>query len=154
MLDKGEVKAGQTYVAGLRLHPDLTQMPKTFQVSALANKDWTRSSDWLRWSFTVGETGAPPQSVTATGSEGNEVPTIAAACSAASCSSCSPAAPTPLFASNYPLLDSTRSSRSLFALIVWQVRALWQEHRAKVFGSRLKLRLMLMFGLRRCCREC
>ena len=69
VVEKGEVKAGQTYVAGLRLHLDLTQMPKTFQVSALANRDWTLSSDWLRWSFTPGETGASPQSVTATGSE-------------------------------------------------------------------------------------
>ena len=36
---------------------------------------------------------------------------------------------------------------ALLALIAWQVRALWREHRAQVFGSRLKLRLMLMFGL-------
>ena len=70
VVEKGEVKVGQTYVAGLRLHLDLTQMPKTFQVSALANRDWTLSSDWLRWNFTPGETGASPQSVTATGSEG------------------------------------------------------------------------------------
>jgi nitrogen fixation/metabolism regulation signal transduction histidine kinase len=35
----------------------------------------------------------------------------------------------------------------LLALISWQLRSLWGEHQAKVFGSRLKLRLMLMFGL-------
>ncbi|HQO28844.1 MAG TPA: ATP-binding protein, partial [Accumulibacter sp.] len=29
----------------------------------------------------------------------------------------------------------------------WQLQALWREYRAQVFGSRLKLRLMLMFGL-------
>jgi len=55
VLEKGEVKAGQAYVAGLRMHLDLTQMPKTFQVSALANKDWNLSSDWLRWGFTPSE---------------------------------------------------------------------------------------------------
>ncbi|MBS1227164.1 MAG: hypothetical protein H6R17_441 [Proteobacteria bacterium] len=55
VLEKGDVKAGQNYVAGLRLHLDLTQMPKTFQVSALANKDWNLSSDWLRWGFTPSE---------------------------------------------------------------------------------------------------
>lgn len=59
VLDKGDVKAGHTYVAGLRLYLDLTQMPKTFQVGALANKDWNLSSDWLRWNFTPGEAGAP-----------------------------------------------------------------------------------------------
>lgn len=52
VLEKGEVKVGQTYIAGLRMRLDLTQMAKTFQVSALANKDWNLSSDWLRWSFT------------------------------------------------------------------------------------------------------
>lgn len=60
VLDKGEVKPGQTYLAALRLHLDLTQMPKTFQVSALANKDWNLSSDWLRWNFSPSE--APPPS--------------------------------------------------------------------------------------------
>ena len=55
VLEKGEIKADQTYLAGLRMRLDLTQMPKTFQVSALSNKDWNLSSDWLRWSFTPSE---------------------------------------------------------------------------------------------------
>jgi nitrogen fixation/metabolism regulation signal transduction histidine kinase len=61
----------------------------------------------------------------------------------------SASANTALFASNYPWLLGINAivALSLFALIVWQVRDLWNEHRAKVFGSRLKLRLMLMFGL-------
>ena len=68
VLDKGEVKAGQNYVAGLRLRLDLTQMPKTFQVSALANKDWNLSSDWLRWSFSPSDASPPqPSTVPATG---------------------------------------------------------------------------------------
>lgn len=65
VLDKGEVKAGQTYVAALRLRLDLTQMPKTFQVSALANKDWNLSSDWLHWSFTPSEASPLPSSTLA-----------------------------------------------------------------------------------------
>lgn len=54
-----------------------------------------------------------------------------------------------LFASHYPWLLGLNAivALSLLALIVWQLRALWSEHRAKVFGSRLKLRLMLMLGL-------
>lgn len=61
----------------------------------------------------------------------------------------SASANTALFASHYPWLLGLNAivALALFALIVWQVRALWHEHRAKVFGSRLKLRLMLMFGL-------
>lgn len=52
VLEKGEVKSGQTYMAALRLRLDLSQMPKTFQVSALANRDWNLASDWLRWTYT------------------------------------------------------------------------------------------------------
>ena len=38
-------------MAGLRLRLDLTQMPKTFQVSALSNKDWNLDSGGVRWPF-------------------------------------------------------------------------------------------------------
>ena len=70
VLDKGEVKAGQNYVAALRLRLDLTQMPKTFQVSALANKDWNLSSDWLRWSFSPSEASPPPSTAPAAPASG------------------------------------------------------------------------------------
>jgi nitrogen fixation/metabolism regulation signal transduction histidine kinase len=61
----------------------------------------------------------------------------------------SASANTALFASNYAWLLGLNAivALSLLALIAWQLRVLWREHRAKVFGSRLKLRLMLMFGL-------
>ena len=61
----------------------------------------------------------------------------------------SASANTALFASNYPWLLGLNAvvALSLLALIAWQVRELWREHRAKRFGSRLKLRLLLMFGL-------
>ena len=55
----------------------------------------------------------------------------------------SASANTALFARHYPWLLGLNAivALSLFALVGWQVRVLWQEHRAKVFGSRLKLRL-------------
>ncbi|MEO8410040.1 MAG: DUF4390 domain-containing protein [Propionivibrio sp.] len=52
VLDRNEIKAGETYLAGLRLRLDLSQMPKTFQVSALANRDWSLASDWVYWEYT------------------------------------------------------------------------------------------------------
>lgn len=58
VLEKGEYKVDQMYQARLRMYLDLTQMPKTFQVSALANKDWSLNSDWARWSFMPSD-GAP-----------------------------------------------------------------------------------------------
>jgi nitrogen fixation/metabolism regulation signal transduction histidine kinase len=61
----------------------------------------------------------------------------------------SASANTALFARHYPWLLGLNAmvALALLGLVGWQVRALWRDHRAKVFGSRLKLRLMLMFGL-------
>ena len=49
--EQGDIRVAQTGMAGLRLRLDLTQMPKTFQVSALSNKDWNLDSGWVRWPF-------------------------------------------------------------------------------------------------------
>ncbi|MBI2308336.1 MAG: HAMP domain-containing protein [Rhodocyclales bacterium] len=56
---------------------------------------------------------------------------------------------TALFARNYPWLIALNVivALALLSLVGWQLRQLWQEHRQQVFGSRLKLRLMLFFGL-------
>jgi nitrogen fixation/metabolism regulation signal transduction histidine kinase len=61
----------------------------------------------------------------------------------------SASANTALFAKHYPWLLGVNAivALSLFALIVWQVRLLWRERRAMAFGSRLKLKLMLSFGV-------
>ncbi len=67
VLDKGEVKADLNYLAATRVRLDLTQMAKTFQVSALANKDWNLSSDWQRWTFTPTEIAHPATSAPASG---------------------------------------------------------------------------------------
>ena len=60
----------------------------------------------------------------------------------------SASANTALFGRHYPLLLLLNAAVALgmFGLVAWQLRELWREHRARVFGSRLKLRLMLMFG--------
>jgi hypothetical protein len=43
---------GARYEASLRLRLDVNQLPKPFQVSALASREWTLQSEWHRWSFT------------------------------------------------------------------------------------------------------
>lgn len=67
VLDDNQVTTGQTYVAGLRMYLDLSQMPKTFQVSALANKDWNLASDPLYWNFTPSEPVAAKASESSVG---------------------------------------------------------------------------------------
>jgi nitrogen fixation/metabolism regulation signal transduction histidine kinase len=61
----------------------------------------------------------------------------------------SASANTTLFAGQYRLLLGFTAAVAalLLGLVMWQLRQLWREHRAEVFGSRLKLRLMLMFAL-------
>ena len=50
--DKDALQKDQKYTAALRMKLDLTQLPKPFQVDALASSDWTLSSDWYRWEVT------------------------------------------------------------------------------------------------------
>jgi Domain of unknown function (DUF4390) len=42
---------GARYDAAVRLHLDVAQLPKPFQVVALAEREWTLSSPWQRWTF-------------------------------------------------------------------------------------------------------
>jgi hypothetical protein len=58
VLDKAVVKADEAYLASLRIRLDLSQMPKTFQVTAIANRDWNLASEWQRWNFTPAEVKA------------------------------------------------------------------------------------------------
>jgi uncharacterized protein DUF4390 len=43
---------GARYDAAIRLRLDVNQLPKPFQLSALANRDWQLASEWFRWSIT------------------------------------------------------------------------------------------------------
>ena len=61
----------------------------------------------------------------------------------------STAADTVIFSRNYPLLIALNVVLALgmLGLVGWQSRTLWRDYQAQVFGARLKLRLMLMFGV-------
>jgi len=48
---RDELQKGARYEAALRLRLDVAQLPKPFQVDALASREWTLQSDWYRWSF-------------------------------------------------------------------------------------------------------
>lgn len=61
----------------------------------------------------------------------------------------STSANTMIFADQYPLILGLNVlvAATLLSLVGWQIYTLWRDHRARVFGARLKLKLMLMFGL-------
>ena len=49
---QGRVQKGRLYQANLRMRLDTGQLPKPFQLNAIASRDWTLSSDWHRWTIT------------------------------------------------------------------------------------------------------
>ena len=55
VIDRNQVRAGETYTASVRMQLDTALMPKPFQVDAVNNRDWTLGSDWKRFNFTVTE---------------------------------------------------------------------------------------------------
>jgi len=44
--------SGARYEAAVRLRLDTSQLPKPFQISALASKEWQLDSNWHTWAFT------------------------------------------------------------------------------------------------------
>ena len=53
VIERGKLKAGERYDAALRFRLDTSQLPKPFQLNAIASKEWVLSSDWYRWAITV-----------------------------------------------------------------------------------------------------
>lgn len=52
VLEPGTLTKGSTYTAGVRMRLDVSQLPKPFQLNALASRDWNFGSEWHRWSVT------------------------------------------------------------------------------------------------------
>jgi hypothetical protein len=50
--DKGALKKDQVYQAAVRMRLDTAQLPKPFQLNAIASRDWTLASEWHRWTIT------------------------------------------------------------------------------------------------------
>ncbi len=50
--DKSALRKDVAYQASLRMRLDPAQLPKPFQVNAIASRDWTLASDWQRWTLT------------------------------------------------------------------------------------------------------
>ena len=48
---RDQLQKGSRYDAALRLRLDVNQLPKPFQVDALASREWSLSSDWYRFGF-------------------------------------------------------------------------------------------------------
>ena len=50
--DKGALNKEMTYQANLRMRLDTGQLPKPFQLNAVASSEWSLNSEWHRWTIT------------------------------------------------------------------------------------------------------
>jgi hypothetical protein len=50
---RDQLPKGARLDAAVRLRLDTNQLPKPFQVNALASREWTLQSEWHRWSFST-----------------------------------------------------------------------------------------------------
>ncbi|MBL8481522.1 MAG: DUF4390 domain-containing protein [Rhodocyclaceae bacterium] len=49
--DRGALKPGERYDCALRFRLDVSQLPKPFQLNAVASRHWNLASDWTRWTY-------------------------------------------------------------------------------------------------------
>lgn len=49
-----ELQPGVSHQVALRFRHDTAQLPKPFQVTAIASRDWNVGTDWLTWTFLPG----------------------------------------------------------------------------------------------------
>ena len=52
LAEKSVLQPGVSYQAAVRMRLDVSQLPKPFQINALASREWQLSSDWYRFAFT------------------------------------------------------------------------------------------------------
>ena len=55
VVDRSQLKVGESYQAAVRLRLDWAQLPKPLQVTTLASREWALGSDWLRWTAVATE---------------------------------------------------------------------------------------------------
>jgi hypothetical protein len=49
IVETADLAQGYTYIAGVRLRLDTSQLPRPFQITAIGSRDWSIGSDWHRW---------------------------------------------------------------------------------------------------------
>lgn len=52
VLEGESLSKGASYAAAVRLRLDDSQLPRSFQVSAVGSREWSVGSDWYRWTVT------------------------------------------------------------------------------------------------------
>ncbi len=56
--EKGKFKPGEKLDAAIRFRLDTAKLPKPFQLNTIGSREWDLSSDWHRWTITIGKDGS------------------------------------------------------------------------------------------------
>ncbi len=51
VVDADALDEDKVYEAAIRMQLDVSQLPKPFQINALASRDWNLASGWFRWTL-------------------------------------------------------------------------------------------------------
>jgi hypothetical protein len=55
--ERGKFKPGDKFEAAIRFRLDTAQLPKPFQLNTFGAREWNLSSEWHRWTVTIGKDG-------------------------------------------------------------------------------------------------
>jgi hypothetical protein len=55
--ERGRFKPGEKMQAAVRFRLDTAQLPKPFQLNTIGSREWSLSSEWQRWTVTIGKDG-------------------------------------------------------------------------------------------------
>ncbi len=139
VLEKDDLKAGETYEAAVRLSLDRSQLPKPFQVDAIMDRDYAGRYQGPALAIRASRGGAMRVALAVIAALGAILLFLLASASAN----------TALFAANYSWLLAINGAAAvaLLVLVGLQLRRLRRDFKGGVFGSRLKSRLLLMLSL-------
>lgn len=56
--ERGKFKPGEKLRAAVRFRLDTAQLPKPFQLNTIGSREWSLSSEWQRWTVTIGKDGS------------------------------------------------------------------------------------------------
>lgn len=56
--EKGKFRPGEKLDAAIRYRLDTARLPKPFQLDTFGSREWNLSSDWHRWTISIGPDGS------------------------------------------------------------------------------------------------
>ena len=147
VMERGALKTGQRYDARLRVRLDTAQLPKPLSIGAVTSDKWELASPWHTWSFEAPAAPALPSSLHALMRSLIVAVLIVGIILMALLFHFS--SDSGMFSDNLPALFIGGGVLGVVLLVLLGWRLWWLQKRIRrgVFGAKLTLKLLLMFGV-------